>query len=401
MNKHKINILFVISTSRVRKDSKASLMCRLTYTKVRKTFATGIFINPKHWNSKQQLVEPPEPDNDIINSQLSLIKTKINKAFLLLQIQEEYFSTDDVYSLFKGVKTQKEHNVIQYFEKYLNKLETLIDIDIKQVTWNKYNYVKNDVKSFIKWQYKTKDIPLEKLDLQFLMDFEYYLKVEKKQKQITINKSIQRFRKPIKVAVSEKYLDNDPFMLYKTKSVRTEVIFLSSQELNALEDYEFTQPRLQFVKDLFIFCCYTGLPYKELMSLETKHIVKGFDSNVWIQIKRQKTSKNLSIPLLDKAKVILDKYDKNKKNVFPKISNQKYNSYLKEIAGILGIEKKLTTHVARKTFASTVLLYNDIPMEIVSELLGHSSIKITQDSYGKIVQKKVSHAINKINKGMR
>ena len=397
----KLNILFLLYKSKTNFSGRCPIRCRITYCKQRKEFSTGLFINPHHWNSKQQLVKPPEPDNDIINSQLSLIKTKINKAFLLLQIQEDHFSVDDVYRLFKGVKTQKEHNVIQYFEKYLNKLKTLIDIDIKQGTWNKYNYVKNDVKSFIKWQYKTNDIPLEKLDLQFLMDFEYYLKVEKKQKQITINKSIQRFRKPIKVAISEKYLNNDPFMLYKTKSVRTEVIFLSSQELNALEDFEFIQPRLQFVKDLFVFCCYTGLPYIELMNLEAKHIIKGFDGNRWIQIKRQKTSKNLSIPLLDKAKVILDKYGKNKKNVFPKISNQKYNSYLKEIASILGIEKNLTTHVARKTFASTVLLYNDVPMEIVSELLGHSSMKITQDSYGKVVQKKVSTAINKINIGMR
>lgn len=401
MNKHKINILFVISTSRVRKDSQASLMCRLTYAKVRKAFSTGLFINPKNWNAKQQQVKPPEPGRDTINNQLSLIKTKINKAFLILQITEEIFSVEDVYSLYKGKKPVKQHNVVEYVEQYLEKLKTLIGIDLKQVTWNKFNYVKNDVKTFIKWQYKTNDIPLGNLDLQFLIDFEYYLKVVKKQKQITINKSIQRFRKPIKVAISEKYLDNDPFMLYKSKTVKSQVVFLSLEELNALEAHQFTQPRLQFVKDLFVFCCYTGLPYIELMNLEAKHIIKGFDGNRWIQIKRQKTSKNLSIPLLDKAKDILDKYSKNKKNVFPKISNQKYNSYLKEIGGVLGIDKNLTTHMARKTFASTVLLYNDVPMEIVSELLGHSSMKITQDSYGKVVQKKVSTAINKINIGMR
>ncbi len=184
-------------------------------------------------------------------------------------------------------------------------------------------------------------------------------------------------------------------MLHKSKSVRTQVVFLSPEELQQFEDYEFSQPRLRFVKDLFVFCCYTGLPYNELMHLEQKHIVKGFDGNLWIQMKREKTSKELSIPLLPKAEAILNKYD-GEDFVFPRISNQRYNSYLKEIAAIIGIDKHLTTHMARKTFASTVLLYNDVPMEIVSKLLGHSSMKITQDSYGKIVEKKISEEMSKL-----
>lgn len=156
-----------------------------------------------------------------------------------------------------------------------------------------------------------------------------------------------------------------------------------------MENYQFAQKRLSFIQDLFVFSCYTGLPYRELMNLKQNNIINGFDGNLWIQMKREKTGKVLSIPLLPTALNILNKYD-NENSIFPKISNQKYNSYLKEIGAVIGIEKKLTTHTARKTFASTVLLYNDVPMEIVSELLGHSSMKITQDSYGKVVQKKIS-----------
>ena len=133
------------------------------------------------------------------------------------------------------------------------------------------------------------------------------------------------------------------------------------------------------------------------MHLEQKHIVKGFDGNLWIKMKREKTSKELSIPMLPKAEAILNKYD-GEIFIFPRISNQRYNSYLKEIAAIIGVEKKLTTHIARKTFASTVLLYNDVPMEIVSKLLGHSSMKITQDSYGKIVEKKISLEMSRLKK---
>ena len=166
-------------------------------------------------------------------------------------------------------------------------------------------------------------------------------------------------------------------------------MFLSPEELESLEQHKFTQSRLQFIKDLFVFSCYTGLPYRELMNLKQSNIVIGFDDNLWIKMKREKTSKELSIPLLPKALEILNKYS-NEGLVFPRISNQRYNSYLKEIAVIVGFEKRLTTHMARRTFASTVLLYNDVPMEIVSELLGHSSMKITQDSYGKVVQKRIS-----------
>jgi hypothetical protein len=131
----------------------------------------------------------------------------MNQVFLLLQIQESIFTVEDIYSLFKGRKIKKEYNTVEYCEVFLESLKKLIGIDIKQVTWNKFFYVKQHVKAFIRWKYDRNDYALKDLKLQFLHDFEYFLKVEKKQAQITINKSIQRFRKPIKVAVEEGYLD--------------------------------------------------------------------------------------------------------------------------------------------------------------------------------------------------
>jgi len=394
----KINILFIINKHKKNAKGLCVLMCRLTYNKIRKTFSTGQFINPDYWNSKQQLVKRLEPEADHINSQLSLIKTKINKAFLLLQIKEESFTVGDVYSLYKGEKTQKQYDVVEFFERYLKKLKTLVGIDIKLVTWNKFNYIKKDVGSFVKYHFKTNDYPLKKIEISFINDFEYYLKVEKKQKQVTINKSLQRFKKVVRVAVSEGYLDKDPFIVHKTKTVRTKVVFLSPEELESLEQHSFSQPRLQFVKDLFVFSCYTGLPYRELMNLKQTNIIKGFDGNLWINMNREKTSKPLSIPLLPKSLEILEQYKEGGVFVFSRISNQRYNSYLKEVATIVDINKNLTTHIARKTFASTVLLYNDVPMEIVSELLGHSSMKITQDSYGKVVQKKIGLEMERLKR---
>jgi integrase len=222
--------------------------------------------------------------------------------------------------------------------------------------------------------------------------------VEKKLQQSTLNKAIQRFRKVVKYAIAEDYLLKDPFILFRYKTVKKEVIFLSVDELQKLENLHFKITRMEKVKDLFIFCCYTGLAYKEMALLKKENVVKEFDDNLWLHIKRSKTSKLYKVPLLPKALEILEKYnDEDEVLIFKNISNQRLNGYLKEIADVVGLKKNLTHHMARKTFASTVLLYNDVPMEIVSELLGHSSMKVTQASYGKIVQKSISKEILRIS----
>ena len=399
---NKINIRFILILNRINKEGRAPLFCRLTYLKRRKQFSTGLFINPSIWNSKQQVAEPPDDNSDYINSQLSLIRNNLNQAFLMLRIGNQPFDVDDIFTLYKGDKLARDYYVVEFFEIYIEKLKKLIGKEIKEVTWLKYHYVKNNLQSFIKWKFKKGDLPLKKLNLHFLTEFDYYLKVVKSQKQITINKTIQRFRKPIKIAIAEGYLDKDPFLLFKSKRVRTEIVFLDSKELKSFEDYHFTQSRLRQTQDWFVFSCYTGLAYSELKKLSKKHIVPGFDGQMWILMKREKTHKEIAVPILPKADKLIKKYsDESRDTIFQLISNQRYNSYLKEMATLIGIDKRLTTHTARKTFASTVLLFNDVPMEIVSELLGHSSITVTEESYGKVVRKNVSLAIEKLNKRLK
>jgi len=396
MNQKSLQVLFYLNKSKENKKGLCPLKCRITYDKKRKEFATGEFIGASNWNAKKQKSESKSVVNGQTNLQLEIISGNIRNAYLQLQLAGNGFSVEDVYNNYIGKPTNKEYGVIQYFKEFLDKKKKLVGIDIQLGTWKKFNYASEQVKDFIKWRYGKQDYPLGKLKLQFLHDFEYYLKTERSQSQVTINKAIQRFRKPVKEALGEGYLEKDPFVLHKPGRVRKEVVFLSSEELKLLEEHQFTQPRLQLVKDLFIFCCYTGLGYHEMSSLRKKHITKGFDGNEWIQMKRQKTNKMISVPLLPQAEAILKKYDAAGESALPRFSNQKINSYLKEIAGIVGIDKSISHHMARKTFASTVLLYNDVPMEIVSELLGHSSIKITQEYYGKIVQKRVGEEMRRI-----
>lgn len=393
MHQEKTTILFVISPTKINQKGLCPLNCRITLNKERKQFTTGLFVNPNYWENKLQKVNTQDANYKFINAQIEQIQTKINNIILVFQLQNGDCTLDNIYNNYIGKEIKKKEYVLSYYKQYLFKIKKLVGLEIKDNTYNKFVYVGNHLEAFLKWKFKKTDFPLEELSLQFLDDFDYYLKTEKKQEQITINKTIQRLRTPIKQAISEGYLDRDPFILHKSKTVRKTVIFLTTEELKTLEEAVLQQKRLSTIQDLFIFCCYTGLSYNEMTNIEKQNIQIGFDNINWIQMKREKTQRQISIPILPKAQEIINKYSNDNNRIFPPISNQKFNSYLKEIADITGIEKRLTHHIARKTFASTVLLYNDVPMEIVSELLGHSNMVITQESYGKVVQKKVSEAM--------
>jgi integrase len=393
MTTDNFKILFIEGKNRKNKKNQSPLFCRLTLNGNRKQLSTGINIESEHWDTKNQVILKSHKSAILYNSQLDKIKSKVNSIYMILRLQENPFSIEDIHDKYFGKELKKSEFILSYYKQYLAKIKKLVGLEIKDNTYKKFVYVGNHLEAFLKWKYKKTDYPLEELNLQFLSDFDYYLKTEKKQEQITINKTIQRLRTPIKQAISEGYLDRDPFILHKSKTVRKTVIFLTTEELKTLEEAVLQQKRLSTIQDLFIFCCYTGLAFNEMAHLEKQNIQIGFDDINWIQMKREKTQRQISIPILPKAQEVINKYSTDNNRIFPPISNQKFNSYLKEISAITGIEKRLTHHIARKTFASTVLLYNDVPMEIVSELLGHSNMVITQESYGKVVQKKVSEAM--------
>ena len=396
----KLNILFLLYKSKTNAKGKCPIRCRITHNKKRKEFSTGLFVTPNKWNSRQQEVKPP--DINSINAQLSLIKTQINQAFLLLQVNQINFNVDDIFRQYKGENVRADVGVIEAYNLFLKYLKKLIDKELNEDTYNKYVAYGRHLKSFIKWKYKTSDIKLSNLKGSFIDHYEYYLKTEKNFAQVTLNKVIQRFRRSIKYAIAEDYLDKDPFMLYKARRVKKEVVYLSQEELQKLENQDFEFKRVQQIKDMFVFCCYTGLAFKEMIRLTRNDVVMEFDDNLWINVHRVKTSRSYKVPLMPQAKSIMEKYYREDSDyVFPRISNPKFNAYLKEIADVVGIKINLTHHIARKTFATTVLLYNDVPMEVVSKLLGHSKMQTTQEHYGEIVQKKISVEMKKLNEKLK
>lgn len=393
--KYSINVLFVVSRTRINKRGLAPILCRITFKKKRKQFSTGFFINPDYWNSKKQKAFVPN-DNNYLNNQLSLIKNKINQVFLYLKVNEKSFDVEDIYLKLKGKDSKKESTILKIFELHNERIKRQIGLGYTNGTYRKYVQAINHLRNFIKTKYNKNDFLLEKLSLKFIDDFSFYLITEKKHKQITVNRTNRSLKKIIRLAISEGFIEKDPFLIYKPKKVVNNIVFLSSKELSMLENYKFKQERLQLVKDLFIFCCYTGLAFQEMSSL-TPFNFKNEKNNFWLEFIRKKTEKPIYVPLLPKALNIIKRYNFD----LPKISNQKFNSYLKEIAEIVGINKRLTHHIARKTFATTILLNNEVSMEVVSELLGHSSVLVTQKYYAKLVKTRVNSEIKNLEKKLR
>ncbi|EQB92437.1 site-specific integrase [Elizabethkingia anophelis] len=398
----KIKILFLISRSRINQMNMCAIKCRITYDYEKKEFSTGVFIEPKYWDAKKQLAKPPNDENSFINTELSLIKNKINQAFLFLQVKEEPFDVNDIYSQYKGKTIAKEYSLLEYYKLYLERLKKLIGVEIKQQTWDKFDYIYSDVENFIRFYYKKPDIKLKDLDYSFISEFEFYLKTEKKHKQITVNKSLQRLKKVIKQAVLSKYMESNPFEEHKPKKVISKIVFLTQNELDLLEHKDFASEALNKVKDCYLFCCYTGLAYREMFELTKEDLVIKPDGTMWIYKKREKTERTFSVPLiLPKALEIISKYKSESDFILPRISNQSFNRLLKEIASSVGIAKNLTHHTARKTFASTVLLNNDIPIEVVSKLLGHTKISTTQEYYAELMPEKLSRELIKLKEKLK
>lgn len=390
MNNNKLIILFLLQKVRLNKQNKCPIRCRITYLTERKEFSLGLFINPINWDSGKQLAKPSNEDNNFINAELSLIKNKINRAFLFLQVQAIEFDVEDIYKQYKGESTQKQVGIVEFYSSYLERLKKMIGKDFKQSTWEKFNEILPAIKDYIFFKYQKKDISLNKLDYIFIEDFDYYLRTEKNNSQITINKKVQRIKKVIKTARKQKLLDYNPFEEHKPKQAKTKIIFLTKDELDELKEKEFQSEILNKVRDCYIFCCYTGLGYSEMFSLKNSDLKKDEDGTLWIYKERQKTERAFSIPLIFSEPLeIIDKYNSESEYLLPRLSNQYFNRLLKEIAITLGINKKLTHHTARKTFATTVLLNNNIPIETVSKLLGHSKITTTLSYYAEVMPSKL------------
>lgn len=246
----------------------------------------------------------------------------------------------------------------------------------------------------MQWKYNISDIDITKIDHAFITDYEFWLRSVRNCVNNTAVKYIKNFNKIIKICLANDWLDKNPFANYKSKVKEVERLFLTEDEIQALMNKEFKTERLILVRDIFLFSCFTGLAYIDVKNLTKSHISIGIDGEKWIFTHRQKTESASKIPILPVTQMIIDKYKNhpeciNKDKLLLILTNQKMNAYLKEIADICEIEKDLTFHIARHTFATTVTLTNGVSIESVSKMLGHKNLRTTQH-YAKVLDRKVS-----------
>jgi len=279
---------------------------------------------------------------------------------------------------------------------------------LKSGTMKNYYTTERYLQRFLQKKKRVKDIYLKQLNFRFITDFEHYLRTyknSKKQLMLSNNgvmKHLERFKKMINLAIKLEWMHKNPFSQFQLKYDKYDRAYLNERELGLLENTEFTTERLQKIKDCFVFSCYTGLSYIDVKELTESNIVRGIDNNNWVYTKREKTDEQVKVPILPKAWAILEKYKVKKEqdvltNLLPISSNQKTNAYLKEIAKDCGIYKNITFHVARHTFATTVMLSNGVPIETVSKLLGHTKLSTTQ-IYARVIESKISEDIQNLLK---
>ncbi|MBP2281716.1 site-specific recombinase XerD [Flavobacterium sp. CG_23.5] len=392
--KTKITVLYYLRKSKVNAQAQMPIYQRITINGQRFDCSSGHYVDEAKWSSEASKMKGNSEEARLINGQLDIMRATVyetEKKLFMNQVQITYESFKNEY---QG-KKERERMLIPIFEEHNRKIKELVGFEYAPGTLERYQTSLKHTKDFLFWKYNLTDINIEKIDHAFIMEYEFYLRSVRKCNNNTAVKYVKNFHKIINQCLSNGWLNKDPFVNYKAKVKEVVREFLSEADIESMINKEFVSERLDLVRDIFVFSCFTGLAYIDVKQLTKTHISLGIDGDNWIFTTRQKTDTASKIPLLPLAQQIVDKYENhpiclNENRLLPILSNQKMNAYLKEIADVCGINKDLTFHIARHTFATTVTLSNGVPIETVSKMLGHTNLKTTQH-YAKILDHKISN----------
>lgn len=358
--------------------------------------ATTHYLAPKHWDSRTQRAKHNAPNSQLVNGFLDLTRNRIQQIFLdyvsrgimvkPIQIKNKFLGKDE---------SANQRTICDAFDYHNAKMAEKVKAGlITQKTLNRYGFTKDKIIAFMKKQYKVKDMPLTDLKLGFVTHFEHYLLTNDKLQSNTAYKYIKNLKRVMNMCVEVEWLDSNPFNAFKCSYINPERVVLTQAEIQAMIDTKILMPRLAKIRDVFVFCCFTGFSYSDVYKFTKDELTIGIDGEYWITTHRKKTGVRESVPLLPAAMEVVQRYENDPycekyNKLLPVVSNQRYNSYLKELATICGIDKELTSHIARHTFATTVTLSNGVPIETVSKMLGHTKLSTTQ-IYAKVLDHKIS-----------
>lgn len=393
--KSTFRILF-LARWELEKNGKVPLCARITIDGEKVKFSLKSEVSSAIWDPKSGRGKGQTKEALQLNRYLDSIKGQMIMHYHSLSEANEVVTASMVRDAFLGTNI-KSNTLLAVFEEFNDRQEKLIGIDLAQSTFNKYDLTYRRLKEFLKVKMRKNDSLLCQVDRNFVMDFEAYLKIEYSLDTNSSEKLMRIFKRITTMCFKNGQMPKDPFCDHKLKKVKKDSGYLTKSELESIIDYKPDNKRLEKVRDIFLFCCFTGYDYSTTAALTDKNIVTDDDGSIWIETHRIKTGTLSKVKLLDIPLSILKKYELKRDGDFllPVMSNAKYNLYLKEIASICGIEKNVTSHLARHTFATTVTYANGVSIESISKMLGHTKISTTQ-IYARIVDKTVSNEMDKL-----
>jgi site-specific recombinase XerD len=391
--KTKVSILFYAKKAKTSVNGLVPIYTRITINGKRIELSSNRFVEMSKWSTEAGKMKGNSEEARSINSHLDMLRIQIIDMQMELVHKKIPVNTETLKSKILGVD-ERARMLIPIFQDHNNKIKELVGKEYAPGTLERYKTSLSHTIEFLQWKYKVSDIEINKIDHAFVTDYEFWLRSVRNCANNTAVKYIKNFSKIIKLCLANDWLDKNPFANYKSKVKEVERVYLSEEEIQNIIEKDFKTERLSLVRDIFLFSCFTGLAYIDVKNLTKSHISIGIDGEKWIFTRRQKTETASKIPILPVTQMIIDKYadhpkSNNEDRLLPILTNQKMNAYLKEIAGVCEIEKELTFHIARHTFATTVTLTNGVPIESVSKMLGHKNLRTTQH-YAKVLDKKVS-----------
>ncbi len=388
----KMSILFYAKRAKTTTVGLVPIYLRITIDGQRLEISTKRYVEASKWSSESARMKGNSEEARSLNGFLDITKGSVYDYQKDLMQNDQFVNVENMRSKLLGVK-EKVYMLVPIFEEHNQKMEALLGDEYAPGTLERYRTSLRHTIEFLKLKYKVSDIDIKKIDHTFIVDFDFFLRTTRKCNNNSTIKYLRNFGKIVHICIANGWMTKNPFVNFKCKVKEVERTFLDEEEIEVVANKDFKIERLNLVRDIFIFSCFTGLAYIDVKQLTKANIVIGIDGERWICTHRQKTDTPSNIPLLPMAEKIISKYLDNpqclnKGQLLPILSNQRMNSYLKEIGDVCGINKELTFHIARHTFATTVTLTNGVPIESVSKMLGHKNLKTTQH-YAKIVDRKV------------
>lgn len=393
--------LFYLRKERINAQGLMPIMIRITINGQATQFNSKLEGDPKLWDTKLGRATGRTADAMNLNRILDGIRTKIDQYYNAELDAKGYALPETIKNKLQG-KDPDRKSLMEFFEMHNEQYKLRIGNRTSETTSKRYELTKNRMNEFLRIKFNVSDVFVQEINYMFLEHFYSYLCNHCGCSNNTAMKFMQRFRTVFNFIVNTGYdMKVDPFANFRFHTQKVNREILSQEEIDKIYQKKFSTERLNQVRDIFIFQAYTGLAYIDVYNLTENEIRLAYDDQLWIMTEREKTGEPVNVPLLEIPLAILDKYkktrEKNNGKLLPVSTNQKMNEYLKEIATICGIKKKLSTHIARHTFATTIALANGVPLESVSKMLGHRSIKTTQ-IYAKILDKKVSEDMGNLAK---